>query len=213
VWRWGIAAALVLGALFVLGHYRGVRRAGVLKPIPVALLALLVVLEPAPVSPAYRTLVLAALAFSMAGDVWLLAPERFFRAGLASFLVAHLFYIAAFVAPGDTSPGGWLLAVPFLVVGAGMLTYLWPHLGGDRFPVVVYVAVLGVMGWQAARRAGLLTTPAPSGDLALAGAVVFMLSDGILAVDRFAWRFAAAEGAIMTTYYAAQTLIALSVRV
>ena len=212
MWCWGTGVALVLGALYVAGHYRGVRRAGALKPIPIAFLGLLVALEPAPVSPGYRDLVLAALAFSMAGDVCLLVPERFFRAGLASFLVAHLFYIAAFVAPGDPAPTGWLLAAPFLVVGAGMLAYLWPHLGRDRVPVVVYVAVLGVMGWQAARRAGLATTPAPSGGLALAGAVVFMLSDGILAVDRFAWRFAAAEGAIMATYYAAQTLIALSVR-
>jgi len=54
--------------------------------------------------------------------------------------------------------------------------------------------------------------PAASGGLALAGALLFMLSDGLLATDRFARRFAAADAALMTTYYAAQTLIALSVR-
>src|SRR5438093_1270345 len=60
--------------------------------------------------------------------------------------------------------------------------------------------------------AGLVATEPAPGGLALAGALLFMLSDGLLATDRFARRFAAADAALMTTYYAAQTLIALSVR-
>ena len=92
-----------------------------------------------------------------------------------------------------------------------MLAYLWPHLAQDRAPVAVYVTVIVVMGWRAAARAAG-AAPMPSGELALAGALLFMISDGVLAVDRFARPFAAADGAVMTTYYAAQTLIALSVR-
>jgi len=72
--------------------------------------------------------------------------------------------------------------------------------------------VIAVMGWRAAVRAMAVSTPAPSGSLALAGALLFMLSDGLLATDRFARPFRSAEAAVMTTYYAAQTLLALSVR-
>ena len=213
MWEWGIAAAVALGAMHVVGRYRGARwSAGVLKPLPIVLLAVLVASEPAPVGPGYRWLVVAALAFSMAGDVWLLRPERFFVPGLVSFLVAHVLYIAAFVPRGGWGASGWLVLLPFVLSGFAMLAYLWPRLGSDRVPVVVYLSVIVVMGWQAAIRAGSTTTPAPSGALACAGAVLFMLSDGILSVDRFARPFGAADAAVMTTYYAAQTLIALSVR-
>ena len=88
---------------------------------------------------------------------------------------------------------------------------LWPHLGRLRGPVLVYVVVIGAMAWTAARRAASPATPAPSGVLALAGALVFMASDGVLAVDRFARRFHPAHALVMVTYYAAQTLIAASV--
>lgn len=213
MWGWGIAAAAALGLQHVVARHRGVRiAAGVLKPLPILLLAVLVVSETAPVDERYRRLVVAALVLSMAGDVWLLFPERFFVPGLVSFLAAHLLYIAAFRPGGGAGPSDWFALLPFAVFGAGMLAYLWPHLGRDRAPVVVYVSVIVVMGWEAALRAGAPATPSPSGALALTGALLFMLSDGLLALDRFARRFSAAEAAVMTTYYAAQTLIALSVR-
>src|SRR5439155_538218 len=75
------------------------------------------------------------------------------------------------------------------LVFAGLLC----SLGGDVWP-------LFPRGFVAGRASFLLTHP------------LFMLSDGLLATDRFARRFAAADAAVMTTYYAAQTLIALSVR-
>jgi uncharacterized membrane protein YhhN len=64
---------------------------------------------------------------------------------------------------------------------------------------------------MAARRALAPDTPMPSGELARAGALAFMASDGVLALDRFVRRFGAAHAVVMVTYYAAQTLIAASV--
>src|SRR5689334_12356597 len=146
MWAAGIGAGATLGLLHVVARLRGARLvAGVLKPMPILLLALLVVAEAAPVAGRYRWLVVAALALSMAGDVWLLFPERFFVPGLASFLAAHLVYIAAFRA--GAGGGAPVALVPFALFGAGMLAYLWPHLGRDRAPVLVYVAVIVVMGW------------------------------------------------------------------
>jgi uncharacterized membrane protein YhhN len=133
-----------------------------------------------------------------------------FLAGLTSFLVGHLFYIAAFSAAGGWEAWTLLVLVPIGLAAALMLAFLWPHLGRMRGAVVTYVLVIAVMVWRAAVRAVVPATPSPSGALALAGAGFFMLSDGVLATDRFARPFAAADGVVMVTYYTAQTLIAAS---
>ena len=203
-----VAVVVVLGVAHIAARYTGRRAlAGILKPLPILLLAVLVGLEGTRVAPAYRGLLVAGLLCSMAGDIWLVFPDRFV-AGLASFLIAHVLYIAAFAPRAPTGRMAGLTLLPFLVFGALVLAYLWPHLGRDRAPVIVYMSVIVMMGWCAALRAP--EVPAPSGVLALAGALLFMTSDALLAVDRFARHFAAADGAVMTTYYAAQTLIALS---
>ncbi len=211
MWSVGITAAAAIGAAHVTARYAerpGV--AGALKAIPIALLAAIVAAEPVAVADRYRWLVFAGLLCSLGGDLWLVFP-RGFVPGLASFLVAHLLYIAAFWPGGGSDARDWLLLAPFALGGVGMLAYLWPHLGKDRIPVTVYVAVIVVMGWSAAARATALGVPEPSGPLACVGAVLFMVSDGVLATDRFARRFRAADAVVMTTYYAAQVLIALSV--
>src|SRR5947208_2189525 len=201
---------LVHGAVHVAARAAGARAAADLsKAMPIVLLAGLVATEPAPVGQAYRWLVFAGLLCSLGGDVWLLFP-RGFVAGLASFLLAHLLYIAAFAPGTPWNASAWVLLAPSVLVCLVLLRHLWPLLGRVRPPVAVYVSVIAVMGWRAAVR--VTAAPAASGGLALAGALLFMLSDGLLATDRFVRRFAAADAALMTTYYAAQTLIALSVR-
>src|SRR3990172_5973618 len=49
---------------------------------------------------AYASAILAGLVLSLAGDVWLMLPSDRFAAGLASFLLAHLCYVAALAGPG-----------------------------------------------------------------------------------------------------------------
>src|SRR5262245_40583208 len=211
MWRAGIGAAAVIGGAHLTARYtRHPGVAGLLKAIPIALLAGMVGAEPAVVSERFRWLVFAGLLSSLAGDVWLVFPGGFVR-GLASFLIAHVLYIVAFVPDAAPDARAWLVLVPFAAAGFGMLAYLWRHLGKDRVPVLVYAAVIVVMGWRAAARAMVPGVPEPSGALALVGAALFMVSDGVLAIDRFARRFEAADGLVMTTYYAAQVLIALSV--
>lgn len=201
-----IAGVILLGAAHILARYGGARVvAGVLKPLPVLLLIALVMVHDGP--PAYRLLVAAGLLCSMAGDIWLLF-ERHFTRGLASFLVAHLFYIAAFLPALDGLGRAWLVGVPLVLYGGALLGYLWPHLRGMRLPVLAYVSVIALMVVSAAMRAPAV--PAQTGVLALVGALFFMASDSLLAIDRFARPFEAAVAAVMVTYYAAQTLIALS---
>lgn len=207
----GVAAAVAVGSAHIVARYRGASTlAGILKAIPILLLVLLVAAEPAPVSDAYRWLVAGALVFSMAGDIFLVFPGRF-QAGLASFLMAHVLYVIAFAPPTGMTGGSFLVLLPFVAFAGAMLAILWPHLGRDRAPVVVYVTVITLMGWRAALRALDPAMPSPSATLALAGALFFMASDGVLSYDRFVRRFALAPAIIMTTYYTAQVLIALSV--
>jgi uncharacterized membrane protein YhhN len=158
--------------------------------------------------PLYRTLVMAGLVFSLFGDVFLMLPRDRFVAGLVSFLIAHLLYIAAF-AQGEFRLTIWLL-VPFIIYAAILLRILLPHVPRAlKVPVIVYAAALLVMAWLAAERGA---AGVPGGLLAAIGGVLFVASDSALALNRFARPFRAADALVLATYFAAQTLIALSIR-
>ena len=198
----------LVGAGYLAAYYAGSRAlAGTLKALPILALAAAVARSGA--GAGYAGWLTGGLLASAVGDVCLVWPERF-TWGLASFLLAHCLYLTAFASGATTGGAGW----PWLAGIAGaaivLLARLWPHLGRVRGAVLVYVTVIALMAWTAARRADAPTTPALSGMLALAGSLLFMASDAILALDRFARRIPAAHAAVMVTYYAAQTLIAAS---
>ncbi len=208
---WITALVVLVGTAHLVAHYAGRSAlAGTLKALPILALAAVTATAELPVSARYAGLVTLGLLLSAVGDVCLVWPERF-TMGLASFLAAHCCYLAAFTLGARQGGAAWPWLVGIGVAAAALVAVLWPHLGRVRGPVLLYVVVIAAMAWSAARRAGAPGTPAPSGALALAGALVFMGSDGILAVDRFARRLRPAHAVVMVTYYAAQTLIAASV--
>ena len=113
-----------LGVGHIVARYADAPRvAGVLKPLPIAVLAVMVWQGP-PLDARYSTLVVAGLVCSMVGDVCLLFPGRFV-VGLASFLVAHLFYIAAFAAGAHRGTRGVTFLAPFLALAAVLIGALW----------------------------------------------------------------------------------------
>jgi uncharacterized membrane protein YhhN len=201
--------AAVSGALHIRAEYRGPRSQTYLfKPLTTTALIALAWLAPGASADSYRELIVLGLVFSLAGDVFLMLPSDRFLPGLASFLVAHLLYIAAFC-----QLDGFQLSVPalapFALVSALLVRMLWPHLGELKVPVLVYVAVIATMGWQAATQ--YLSAGETWALYALVGAVLFTISDAALALDRFRASFAAAPATILGSYYLAQWLIALSV--
>ena len=123
-----------LGVGHIVARYADAPRvAGVLKPLPIAVLAVMVWQGP-PLDARYSTLVVAGLVCSMVGDVCLLFPGRFV-VGLASFLVAHLFYIAAFAAGAHRGTRGVTFLAPFLALAAVLIGALWrrvKELAGSR---------------------------------------------------------------------------------
>lgn len=195
-------------ALAILGEERGPRTlVYAFKPLTTALILLMAVTAEG-ADPRYRILITAGLAASLAGDVFLMLPQDRFTAGLASFLAAHVTYAAAFATrPSGVADGMLLLAL--LAIAAGIVGVLWAGLGRFRGPVVVYVAAIMGMAWLACIRwrAG----EAVGAGLAAVGALSFVLSDALLALDRFRRPFRHSRAWVLASYYAAQALIALSV--
>jgi uncharacterized membrane protein YhhN len=178
------------------------------KPATTLLLAAVAATAPATPSRRYRNAIVAGLACSLAGDVFLMLPGDFFLQGLVSFLAAHVCYIAAFTTGGPRLTPAVL--VPYALFLATLLSCLWPYLGPLAVAVAVYGLALTVMAWQAAERWHVLRTAAAAA--AASGAVLFVVSDSALAVNRFVGHFNGARLVIMGTYVAAQALIAASTR-
>ncbi len=200
-----LAIAVVAGAVaaLVAAELAG-RRVGaaVAKTAASAGFMLLALLR-ADVSGAYDRRVLLALALCVVGDVLLLAP-RAFAAGLASFLLAHLAYVAAFCAV--LPPRAWSLPVLviLLAASAAAAAWLWPHLGKMRAAVLAYIAAITAMAWGA-----IAITPIVGWLTGVAGAL-FYLSDLAVARDRIVVRRFASRAWGLPGYYLAQVLFALT---
>jgi len=185
------------------------------KPLTMVIALVLVACSAYPKSARGRfglkslALLAAALAGSLAGDVFLMFGG-FFIPGLVSFLVAHLFYVALFKHGQRWFPHRGALAAT-LGIGAAMYAFLWT--GGLpatlRAPVAAYVLVIALMAAQAIGRATVLRD-GPS-VLVAVGAGFFMLSDSLLATNRFVQPLPMAQVWVLATYYAAQALIVAGV--
>lgn len=164
--------------------------------------------------PRYRQMVLLGIAFSCCGDIFLMLPPALlatgFLLGLSSFLVAHLCFLYAF-SQNTRLFGRPAVLLLLLAIGAAVVAFIWPRLNAElRAPVVVYVICLAAMVAQAITRQ--LRWRQYGCTLAALGGVVFMLSDSLLALNKFHTPFAGSAGLILASYYTALFLIANSVR-
>jgi uncharacterized membrane protein YhhN len=111
------------------------------------------------------------LFFSLIGDIALLRPAQYFLPCLVAFLFAHIAYLIVFTR--DT-----------LLVAATLYLVLFPGLRGVlKLPVAVYAMLLASMAGQAMGRSLVLHSRAAR--LPAIGALLFMLSDTLLSIDRF----------------------------
>ncbi len=209
--RLGVLAALLVtsAVLATASATLGLREWHYLfKPLTMVL-ALWLVLRRDDLKPTPWLLV-AALVASLAGDILLMLPVNLFIPGLAAFLVAHLCYIALFRQQLAWFPNRGALALA-LGVGAAMLLILWTSLGDPvlKGAVGAYVLVITLMAAQAIGRATVLRDRAAM--LVAVGACVFMLSDTLIAVNRFIMPLPLSSLWVLSTYYLAQILIVLHV--
>ncbi len=183
-------------------------RRTVIKTGSVALILVLAVPQGGP------PLLLAALGLSALGDAFLAqSGKTAFLGGLASFLLAHIAYVALFWTEGAglaeivSEPSRIVIAVALVGVVGLVLSRLWPAVDPDlRAPVALYCVAILAMG---------IASLSDLGPTVVAGAVLFMASDATLAAARFivpeedsrqAWM----QPLVWALYYLAQLLLALS---
>lgn len=175
------------------------------KPLPIFMLILLVGGSYLNNPNTYSLTILIGLIFCLGGDILLLFPD-YFKAGLFSFLIGHFWYIGAFTTEVLVYSSPTILVI--VLTAVFMITQLWNSSGKLRVPILIYIIVISAMVFTAWSHFYSVLTPLSQ--VAALGATLFMISDSILAWNRFKTPFKSAEGIILLTYYTGQYLIAHS---
>ncbi len=155
------------------------------------------------------------LLFSLVGDVFLMLPREQFIPGLVSFLLAHMAYVIGFTRSAPVfNPIALIPALLVSAVSVQMYRRIAAGLQSSghaklKIPVLVYTIVISLMLFAA-----LLTLLRPDWSLETAllvsaGALMFYISDGILAWNKFVHPLRYGKLSIITTYHIGQILITL----
>ena len=153
----------------------------------------------------------AGLVFSWAGDMALELSSKngnIFVLGLACFLFAHISYILVFLlTPGKNyiQKHRLYILIPVVFYGIVLVSFLYKYLSDMRIPVILYTIVILTMLAGAINRKEKVNLM--SYTMVLAGAIFFVISDSVIAINKFSNKFESAETIIMSTYIIAQYLI------
>ena len=178
------------------------------KPLATILIILLAFLQPAGDTETYKYLIIFGLFFALIGDVFLMLPSDKFVHGLASFLIAHIFFIIAF-ADGFGPYYDWEFLIPVIIYSVVFLRILLPKTGKMKAAVFVYSLVLAFFLWQAFGRFYYLAES--TAFYTLIGSVLFVVSDSILAYAKFVKQYKISQILIHFSYWGALFLLALSI--
>jgi uncharacterized membrane protein YhhN len=153
-------------------------------------------------------LLCAALLISSVGDAFLAVRSTdMFVQGLGSFLIAHLLYTSLFVKARNWEKGSRThkILVGIILVFAGlMISALWPELGSLKAPVFIYIAVITFMAVSALQsHYGAIWVGM--------GALSFLVSDSVIAINKFLMPADWASPTIWITYIAAQVLLTIGI--
>jgi uncharacterized membrane protein YhhN len=158
-----------------------------------------------------HVIMFAGLILSWAGDITLEFTANngnMFIMGLLFFLLAHLMYLAVFIStPGNNSifSKRVSLVIPVLFFGTALVAFLYNDLGEMKIPVILYAIVILLMLTGAINRIEKVNRK--SYWLVLAGAILFVISDSTIAINKFSSPFEGSSIVIMITYIIAQFLI------
>jgi uncharacterized membrane protein YhhN len=214
-------AAIALGALAVAvafllrAEFAGDRK-GIFIFKPIASASMTAVLLSSLAVPGgraeYALALLPGMLLCFGGDMALMFMDRSkkaFRVGLALFLLGHVAYIVALTAFSGFRSSDWVSGLALAVAAALIYAYLLPRLGDMKIPVLAYILIISLMANRAlSALAGSYFNPTQAWLIAI-GALLFYVSDVILALHkfRFAWRYGRIN---LAFYYAGQALLALS---
>lgn len=182
------------------------------KPAIVISLIFLFIKTSEGVSKSIKRITLLALVFSLLGDILLMFVEQsphFFTIGLVAFLTAHIMYILAFLKHRNKQKPIIGFIVFLLIYASGLFYLLKDGLGDMLIPVIVYMIVILSMATSAFLRKGMVNNL--SYNLVFSGAIFFMISDSILALNKFYEPLPFSNISIMLTYALAQFLIVIGI--
>lgn len=162
--------------------------------------------------PSVKYLIIVALVFSWLGDVILLLDKQYktlFVYGLIAFLVAHIFYIFYFWRIRKlnfvTKLPNALIFIGIAGYSLALFAYVAPNARNLLIPVAVYALIISIM--FAVSFTAFDFSKHDFGKICVAGSLLFLVSDSILAINRFVSPFSLAPVFIMLTYAVAQLLI------
>ncbi|MEJ5311971.1 MAG: lysoplasmalogenase [Anaerolineae bacterium] len=189
------------------------RQIYVLKPLATLLViaAALLSFGEARLNLTYTLGALVGLALSFGGDIALMfqTNRKAFMIGLVLFLLAHVAYAVTFTRLGGLQAIVWLAAPVLAALGLGIYRLFRGGLGAMKGPVIVYIVVISVMVNQAVATFNSSTFSVVQAWMIAIGAVLFYISDVILAANRF-WKPFQYNRISLAFYYAGQFLIALA---
>lgn len=147
--------------------------------------------------------------FSLAGDIFLMLPRERFRLGLVAFLLAHLSYIVGLnFSPPPVTPASMLLVLVVLLASLQIARSLLSSLSGEQSslhkPVLIYSAVITMMLISALLALMKPAIPGYGALLLSAGALLFYLSDTLLAWNRFVSPIPDARIKVIVSYHLGQ---------
>ncbi len=155
-----------------------------------------------------RQLTLGALSLSLLGDTLLMFVDKsphFFTAGLAAFLLAHILYVLVFLKSKNPTKKPWIFTGVLIVYGASLFYLLNDNLGDMLLPVFLYMLIILTMAISAFLRMGSVARI--SFNFVFAGAILFLVSDSLLATNKFYEPLPFSNISIMFTYAFAQLFI------
>jgi len=155
-----------------------------------------------------RRMIFFALGFSLLGDFLLMFVNQsanFFIGGLIAFLIAHIFYVLVFLKQRNRSKNPFLFIGFVLLYGMLLFYFLKDGLGDMLLPVILYMVIILSMSSTAFLRQGYVVKN--SFFLVFIGAILFMISDSILALNKFYQPLAFTNFSIIFTYAFAQLFI------
>jgi uncharacterized membrane protein YhhN len=170
----------------------------VIKAIPAISLAVLALIA---ISGSRGKLLFTSLLFCAAADIALeMAAGKYFVIGLGLFLIAHILLIVTFSRDFKFQKAKIPVIILLIIYSKMMAFVLTPSLKEMAIPVYIYMAAIMLMGIFASLRAS-------KNDFTLYGAISFIVSDSVLAINKFMMPVVAVDYVVMITYYLALFLI------